>query len=245
MNKYGTIPSSIKLNNKLKKLNEVTPRKKNEQEEIPELQRIFGHLRKVQANLTNNSTSPDIESLPSSSSDSSQDSRRHLKSSPVANNKITNGLNNFQSHTINRSSTGAHQRSALPKLPLKNIKQNPTESSQSTCDLANDKPDTDSSQLMTKSSINPSVIRDSNESSNQGQHKFERMTATRASMSSSQSISNEKNNYVSGQLRASFNSHKSLNPKINSNGIIFFPFLSYNGYGRFKVIYEGQFSLTC
>ena len=219
MNKYGTIPSSIKLNNKLKKHNETsTPRKKTEQEEIPEFQRVFGHLRKVQPNVTHNSTSPDVESLTSSASDSSQDSRTQIIKSPVTNTKITNTLTNFQSHTINRNSMGAHQRSAFPKISAK--KQNLTEASQSTCDLVNDKSDTVSSNLMTKSTINPSILRDSNENSSHGSHKFERMTATRASMSNSQSISNEKNNFVSGQLRSSFNSHKSLNNKVNTNGKI-------------------------
>lgn len=62
------------------------------------------------------------------------------------------------------------------------------------------KPKTVSSNQMTKPSINQSIIRSSNEISNQSQHKLERMSATSAPMSYSQSISNGKNNNVSGQI---------------------------------------------
>ncbi len=138
MNKYGTIPSSIKLN-KIKKTSEqinntTTNNNNNNQQladkntDVPEFQRVFTHLRKVQQKTNTNSNNSDMDSTSTSSaSDSSQDSRTQMIS-PINNNIQKNNSNNqntshFMSHTINR------QQRLFPKTiasstPLNNVLKN-------------------------------------------------------------------------------------------------------------------------
>lgn len=100
------------------------------EEEIPEFQRVFSHLRKVQHttsnnNSTNNSNSSDIESSSSSASDSSQDSRRQLKTPLISNTNNTNSTVNghFQSHTINRNQKSFNKGSNY-QVTLRGTKSN-------------------------------------------------------------------------------------------------------------------------
>ncbi len=97
--------------------------------EIPEFQRVFSHLRKVNNDSkttngnssANNSNSSDVDSSTSSASDSSQDSR----ATSAVNRQAAH--HNFQSHTINRTQKSFSKVSSPHQSTSRNIKSSQNE----------------------------------------------------------------------------------------------------------------------